>query len=202
MISLDKKDLDNTILRLNELNKLRQALQHDCDRLSKPISQRIKEMPPISGGSEAIMERAMAIYDIDFWARQYARCFFALVEGLTYNYKLFAVELPQRHYTFTQEERDIANEKNVKIRFLDNLDYCITFLGKAFDLSLRLKKSDHRFGWFKMGTGIRDKLMHPKSVDDLEIDYKTYGDFAEGVGWYYEQMSDILEQCHAQLITS
>jgi hypothetical protein len=204
-VLLRSDEMDAIKREYHELDELQSLLQRDCnilrDRARDNIPYLTKHTHHDTQDNETIISRARELIDYEFNMRQFIRAFFALVEAMVFRYKQYAIALPQDHYTFTQDELDIANETGGrKIRFYDNLDYSVDYLTKAFNISFKLDKGSQEFRNFVVGVKVRDRLMHPKRMEDVSPRvYDDYEKAIDGSTWYYNQMATLLEQVQDQL---
>jgi hypothetical protein len=206
-LQLRQNEMDTANQQWHELVELRSILQRDCNIIRDRAHNNIRYLTELTHhdtqDGQIRLRRAVEHEDYKTNMRQLVRAFFALVEAMIYCYKQYAVALPQSHYTFTQEERDIANEesegKKKYLSFYENLRYSIDFLCKGVGISFKVNASLHGHAGFKLGVAMRNRLMHPKIVKDVEPELTDYEKFVDGSSWYYDQMSDLIELVNAQL---
>jgi hypothetical protein len=124
--------------------------------------------------------------DYEFHARQFFRATFAFIEGITYALKTRAahyclaegIELTDGEIDFVAERDYKVNnngtvtEQSAHIRLADNVRLAIAICEKA----RRMPPSfDANIGWWSglmAGMKVRDRLMHPKIPEDLDISHE------------------------------
>jgi hypothetical protein len=117
-------------------------------------------------------------------ARDVVRSFFAYVEGTVYSLKQYAkvqlalYERPlERHEadaviecTYTMNERGVLKIKPMHIRFEANLLFMINLQERLHQLPPQLNKNDNWWVALEELVGVRDRLMHPKHPNDLNVE--------------------------------
>ena len=170
----EAKGYERRISRLGEL----------VDELREDVDQAIEEMED---------------YDDDqFSRRTYVRTVFAMIEGAVFALKREALE---QSYVgkFDLSSDDLAKleEQSGYLSFRENIKFTFPIFARAFGEKFEFDPSlDQAQGWRSLcqAKRVRDHLMHPKSVDQLEIndsDLSTVKDAAEWVEEQLDRMEEI-----------
>jgi len=119
----------------------------------------------------------------DSASRSFVRCVFALIEGTVFNLKQTALTL-HRHGKgkFSQAElamlEDISYELNDKgeakeqVKFLPltkNIRFAFSAATRAFQVEFELLVDDAGWSTFRDALVIRNRITHPKCIDDLRL---------------------------------
>jgi hypothetical protein len=130
--------------------------------------------------------------------RIYVRSVFATIEAWIYAIKQMALRWhpDPKCPTISEAERAFAQEheyrltvsgdvetRRAKISLEANLRFGFKLLGKAGYVPSELDVSGPEWQSFKRAIKIRDRITHPKSVDDLNISDEDYKDVSAGFGW-------------------
>ncbi|MDR5873801.1 hypothetical protein [Vreelandella gomseomensis] len=123
------------------------------------------------------------IADHEFNARQLVRAGFAYIEGVSFSLKVAAIDdAIENGVNLTQAEIDFAfevshqlNDKgdivkfNAHISLTKNIKFAFNLYSKAHELN---KSFDAGLTWWsdlKKAIKVRDRLMHPRTPEDLDI---------------------------------
>ncbi|QLK46775.1 hypothetical protein DR996_17095 [Vibrio owensii] len=129
-------------------------------------------------------EDGSTIADHEFNARQLVRAGFAYIEGVSFSLKVAAIddaiengiELSQAEIDFAFEVSHQLNDKGniVEVSAHINLTRNIKFAFTLYSKAHRLDKSfDAGLTWWsdlRKAIKVRDRLMHPRSPEDLDIE--------------------------------
>lgn len=144
-----------------------------------------------------------------FWRRMSVRCFAAHIEGITFLMKQAALELhPMMRVEFTVGEiaflKEISFELNEKgeveerqrfARFVENFRFACLAYARANHSSHKLSFDDDGFRCFRNTVKIRDRLMHPKSKDDLNISDEEDRANRKAWEWYQRNLLELFKDC-------
>lgn len=143
------------------------------------------------------------------WRRSAYRAVFSWIEGVVYQMKQVAIHTQGGYYqaqfsraeiSFLLEESYYLTENGkVKTRnnnFVEidkNLRFAYSKLVEGFNLSAKLEVE--RRGWndFKKAIAIRNRLTHPKNVDNLFVSDADLKFLIETVDWFNEQYSKLID---------
>lgn len=177
---------------------------------------RLKEMMEVlTNDIDEFAEMAMVPNQIvPFSAtRGYVRAVFALVEGVSYGFRQLAIKLPRADDCLTQGELSILNEESYGLK--DNGEIFVTtrFLkvqsGTRFTFAIckRVYKIQAEInyggvGWdsFTKAIKIRDRLMHPKSVESLMVTEDEIGIVSDALNWFLDAIQVTMDGMRAYLI--
>ncbi len=145
---------------LNELSDMVQVLGDDCS----------EQYSSIQDNNSQTHRRA------------YVRSVFALIEGVLHRMKLTAAHMGSHMFTLSIPELVMINEetfdvddkgevvaKRVFVKFLNNVKFAFRTYSKSFGSSFELSLGGK--GWWSLRecVKVRDRLMHPKTILDLEV---------------------------------
>jgi hypothetical protein len=156
--------LDKFITELNsnlkELTDMAQVLGQDCTNQYQSIQSNDSQM----------------------YRRAYVRSVFAFIEGLLYRMKRTAAHLgwPLGNLTIAEmmllderafdiDEKGEVVDRPLFIKFLNNVKFSFKIYSKSVGSSFELSLGGN--GWQKLreAVKVRDRLMHPKVITDLDV---------------------------------
>jgi hypothetical protein len=174
------------------------AYFYEMDAFNKTYSsdlQRCSEALRIEPGSQ-------------FWRRTAVRTSFAFYEGSIWQLKQIAltvclitkIKLSEHEICLIKEvgtDRE-GKEKKLKISLKDNLKFACEIALKTHRASFPLSwpSSDLGYDAFLKSIEIRDRLMHPKSKEGLEINDDEYALLLAGWNWHQALFLKLLGACH------
>jgi hypothetical protein len=178
-------------------------------KLSVELDKAFQEMEAIVrelGGDIRLCRNMLEQDDTPFWRRTYVRALFAAIEGINYRMKYLAINLSDSNQiTFTvaekaallEESYDIDDKGNAvimkgKLRTANNLLFSFKSLAQAFGVSYEVVRSSTEWNYFKEAVKIRDRITHPKCMDDLTISDKEVDIIGETTRWYITSIKQIL----------
>ncbi|OXY83511.1 hypothetical protein [Oceanimonas doudoroffii] len=129
-------------------------------------------------------EDGTTLADHEFNARQLVRAGFAYIEGVSFSLKVAAIDdAIDNGIELTQAEIDLAfevshqlNDKgeivavSAHINLTKNIKFAFNLYSKAHQLNKAFHAGGAWWGDFKKAIKIRDRLMHPRSPEDLDIE--------------------------------
>ena len=143
--------------------------------------------------------------EAEFWPRIFYFFTFASIEGLTFQMKqvalkaatCFGVVFTPAEISFIKEEayslddngKIIASTPFIKIK--NNLRFAFRIFAKAYKKSYELKVDGKGWESFQKAIKIRNRLVHPKSLDDLIIGSKECEILFEVNNWYSDAFADL-----------
>lgn len=142
----------------------------------------------------------------EFSARQLVRAFFAYVEGTIYSLKGFAgAQLAFMGLVLEEHEWDLIHEyqhvlddngkvkhQRAAIRLIPNLKFMLSMLGDTMGADEVDFNKKNWWPAFRRSIKVRDRLMHPKSLSDMNISYGELGDLIEAREGFDELLSGYL----------
>jgi hypothetical protein len=178
-------------------------------KLSVELDKAFQEMEAIIrelGGDIRLCRNTLEQDDTPFWRRTYVRALFAAIEGINYRMKHLAINLSDSNQiTFTvaekaallEESYDIDDKGNAvivkgKLRTANNLLFSFKSLAQAFGVSHEVDKNSSEWNCFKEAIKIRDRITHPKCMNDLTISDKEVDIIGETTRWYITSIKQIL----------
>ena len=176
-------------LRLNRLGEL-------VDELKDDVDYAIEEMDECD--------------DDQFSRRTYVRTVFAMIEGAVFALKQEVLEesrigrfdlSPAEHAVLSEQSYSLVESGGTRIgSYYPQLKANIKFafpifaraLGGAFKFDPSLNR-DPRWQSLCRAKEVRDRLMHPKSVEELEVNDSDLSDVEDAAGWIEEQLARVGE---------
>lgn len=142
----------------------------------------------------------------EFSARQLVRAFFAYVEGTIYSLKGFAgaqlafmgLELEEHEWDLIHEYQHVLDDngkvkhQSAMIRLIPNLKFMLRILGDTMGADEIDFKKEKWWPAFRSSIKVRDRLMHPKKLSDMNISYAELGDLIEAREGFDELLSGYL----------
>jgi hypothetical protein len=148
--------------------------------------------------------------DLQSCYRSLVRAFFAQVEGTTYLMRQVVVWAHTRgECTLSPEEALLVREEAPKYNLqrkrvetserpnhlLENVVLSITLLARAFCAAYSLPLSAHGWEHFQKAVKRRNKITHPKSLNDIFITHDDMMSFRQAVIWFSASVGDLMEAC-------
>ncbi len=143
-----------------------------------------------------------------FWARTSIRCLCASVEGVlsvlknvtpgTANY--FDVHLSEKEIELATERRRHSKNGFIKeIRvfspFPERVKETFELFVKAHEADVSIEYNDAGFDDLRDTFELRNRLMHPKGVFDLEVSSQALESAIRGQRWFANVLNLVLEKC-------
>jgi len=121
--------------------------------------------------------------DYEFHARQLVRAVFAYIEGVTFSVKASAawkcmqrgIEItPQERYIATEVDYDLNDngevvERPAQIKLTRNIRFAFALTEKARKIPPQFDASVEWWSCLRQAIKVRDRLMHPRMPEDLDI---------------------------------
>jgi hypothetical protein len=162
----------------------------DVGRCRKGIDRAVGNAKPVEGGYEVD----------DFHSRQFIRAVFAYLEGASFAIKLWAVHKLSGENRISQEEVWTANEtafevrngnvieKTAKIRLDENITYAFALLDRLHGIGPTLDKSLEWWASLQSSIKVRDRLTHPRRIEDLDVPAREFFDVMEAEQGFTDRM--------------
>jgi len=155
--------------------ELMHALGDDFDRCHENLIAAIDQ--------GVVDEHGNVSADYAFHARQLVRAFFAYIEGVTFSAKVCAaahcvdnnVEItPQERFLaaevdYTLDHKGSIIEQPAQIKLTKNLRFAFALTEKAHGIEPRFDPSSEWWSCLQKSIKVRDRLMHPRLPEDLDI---------------------------------
>jgi len=148
-------------------------------------------------------------HDTQFNRRTCFRTFFAFVEGAVFILKRNVLLLHEKgiaHFSqaelalLHEEQYDLNKKGEVKtprpkfLRLPDNVLFSCKVYAKAYQLSYKLDVSGEGWGSFRKALAVRNRIMHPKHSNDLEIKDEEMKDIDKAFEWYTKTMGELIKE--------
>jgi hypothetical protein len=171
---------------IEDMTDIFKALEFDVDRCLQPFTK-LHDVKPEDAE------------ELAFWLRTFIRSFFAMVEGVTFTLKQAAFEVGKVYkYSFTPAEIAAITERSPKIQngkviedtmkvsLQENLKFSFSVFARVFEVQCELDTSTHGWQSLRQAIKLRDGLMHPKSLSDLQP-FKDFKTVTEAYKWFKQQ---------------
>lgn len=168
------------------------------------LQDRLPELFLSLANDVIIAERELDQAEPQFRRRSYIRAVFALVEGVTFVMKQFALSVHERgDITFPPAELALLREEQYDLdkgtprtqqKFLklaDNLRFAFKTFAEAFRSTYTLNTSVPQWQLFTGAIDLRNRITHPKAPDDLIISDDEMGKIQEVAAWYRRVTDDL-----------
>jgi hypothetical protein len=147
-----------------------------------------------------------------FWYRMTLRSFFAFVDGTIHTMKdiiLWAYErkelvLSEGEFLIIKEQRPVFRRKKVEFissynSFDDNFDLSMIYFARVFHSGFTMNKGDNGYYTFKKLLKNRNKVTHPKGIEDYLIPSKGAEALKKAIIWFAETMTGLMVNCASSL---
>lgn len=165
----------------------------------------LREIQESLGQDILICTKMLEQEDNQFWRRTLVRSSFAFIEGMVHRMKQLAFEvcsyegisLSRSEAAMLLEEGYELNDKGEAISKMNymhitkNVRFAFKLLARAYGVNHELKVDDAGWDNFKKALKIRDRLMHPKSSSDLNVDDADGTTVGEAFGWFGQNAHDL-----------
>lgn len=170
---------------LHNLEAMAHQLGHDAERGSRELSASSSDQ---------------------FLRRNLVRIFAAYVEGYSYVLKQVVLRLhdPLQEPLSVEEQSKLKeiwldatgqtvldNQGTVKRRFLrfhDNFKFAVTMYGRLCGSKYGVAYGSAGYEAFRRTVSVRDRLMHPKAIEDLDVTDNETVDLQAAWQWYQSEM--------------
>jgi hypothetical protein len=144
--------------------------------------------------------------DSAFWRRALVRALFAELEGATHCMKQVAFisrfrsdanfSIPDKIVLLEQayelDEKGEAKAQSVKIKLTHNIRFAFKAFARAGCASYDLKVDGVGWQSLKKGIKIRDRLTHPKKVEDLNVSDQELEIILEALSWFTKSLEEVV----------
>lgn len=147
----------------------------------------------------------IAFNDTPFNRRTYVRTCFAVLEGVVSWVKSSTLmimdedEAPTSHLSMLKEETytvDSRGKVQTQQKFIPidaNLRFAITMYAKTLKTEQELDCSTQEWQHFKTALRVRNRIVHPKKIDDLEVTDEELGATMKSSLWILHRVMEITE---------
>jgi len=170
------------------------TLGDDVDRCHKALVEAIDD--------GTVEEDGGIVADYQFYARQFVRAVFSYIEGITFSVKVSAAHFCMENgVNISAQERFFAVdvdhalddkgeviEQRAMLRLATNVRFAFMLTERAHGIEKLFDPSIEWWSCFKKSIKVRDRLMHPKMPEDIDIS----GDEIIAVLKAYSGFNDLL----------
>lgn len=149
----------------------------------------------------------------EFIRRMYTRSVFALVEGTLFRMKqtvieasnLYGIKLSKQEAALLSEESFELNDKGEPIsktqyvQLPKNLKFAFGSMAKVFDAEYDLKINDNGWATFLAAIRIRNRITHPKQVQDIVISDKEMDVLGKATLWFADSVLILLQAANTSV---
>jgi hypothetical protein len=143
-----------------------------------------------------------------FWRRAYIRAVYALVEGVVYSMKQYAIAVdqmdgkifsPAEIALLTEKTYDLSDKGEVvtgkaKISVNKSIKHAFRAVTHANQIEFRLGVGDVGWDYFQKGIEIRDRITHPKKTEDLHVSKDEEGIVFKASIWFINNFNECLNK--------
>ena len=140
--------------------------------------------------------------------RSFIRCVFALIEGSVFNLKETALTLAKHgrgkfshgelamleEVSYDLGDKGEAREQPKFIQLTKNVRFAFSAAARAFQVTYELAVDDKEWSTFKDAIAIRNRITHPKSVDDLKLSDDEVQVVADAGSWFLKNKHTLLQK--------
>jgi hypothetical protein len=162
----------------------------------------------LSGDVGAASEQLRASPDSQVTRRSYIRSLFSMIEGITNYLKTLALRAGESNRNlFTPAETALLREESYAIdnkgeayvqpRFIkieDNLVFALRMYLRDKPVPLEIERDGVGWNAFREAIVIRNRITHPRSLDDLSVKDSEVGKIRQAEHWFhFTVISNLLE---------
>jgi hypothetical protein len=176
---------------VNELRELFQLLHQDVATCLKMVQQ----------------ERTTNKVDL-FWRRAYVRSVFAFIEGVTYRMKRLALEEKDKskvdfspaeiallsEQTFDLDDQGEVTYRTIAFPLTKNVRFAFKALARVNAVGYDLQVGDAGWEALKKSLKLRERLMRPKTQDDLLISNEEVDVVLNGSIWFVQNFKELFNR--------
>jgi|GEM_PF-1290115 len=140
--------------------------------------------------------------------RSFVRAVFAMIEGIVFNLKQIALALSKHGKgSFSQAELMMLEEVSYdlddkgatksQVKFIPlpkNIKFAFLSAARAFGVAYELKVDDGGWNRFKDALVIRNRITHPKSIDDLQLSDNEIQTVADAAEWFLKVQRELIQK--------
>lgn len=180
-------------------------IANDISGLYEELRREIELLAKMQDGGDNVPTRfpdPVNLNDID--RRLLIRSIFAFIEALSYSLKVLALSSNDA-FRLEPGERMLAMEqayelsmlgcvetRRAKVPTLGNVRFAFSLLSKVEGSDFRLDVSDQGWHLLQSSTKVRDRLMHPKALNDLLVSDEEIRGALRAFVWFEGQFVKIL----------
>jgi uncharacterized protein YigA (DUF484 family) len=145
--------------------------------------------------------------------RSFVRAAFAMIEGSVFNLKQIALALSKHGKgRFSQAELVMLEEVSYdlddkgatksQVKFIPlakNIKFAFSSAARAFGVAYELKVDDAGWNGFKDALVIRNRITHPKSIDDLKLSEKEVQTVVDAAEWFLRVQRELIQTMMARM---
>jgi hypothetical protein len=149
-------------------------------------------------------ERALQPQGNQYARRQYVRSVFAMIEGMVFATKQLALASPDERMdtaenamlqgvTYDLDDRGKAVTRTARLALEREIRFAFRMYAKSVGLSYELDISGKGWQALVRAKIVRDRLTHPKKVQDLTVSDAELDDAKDAGFWFREQHAELQE---------
>jgi hypothetical protein len=142
--------------------------------------------------------------------RNLIRCVCAIVEGTLSSMR--TATLPAADFfgvNLTDKDIEVATGQSAKtgkpipfLPFQENVKETLKIFTKSHEVQMAINYNDSGFGDLRELFKLRNKLMHPKTLDDIHVSDEAYKTSVRGSNWFDSVGVDVMQQCMKKAASS
>jgi hypothetical protein len=187
---------DVSVIRKNHMN--REEAVGELKKTFEVLNKDVTDVKEIAGDSFS-----------SFHVRMSIRAYSALIEGMLYQMRHVALSSESKncrvynlHERFILSEEQCTLDKKGNIKTKESYEKALPML--LFTLKQYPKIHGTQFtpdtsddGWrcLRAFISIRNRVVHPKSYNDLELTNKEWKEINKGIDWFYKTVKEMFAQC-------
>lgn len=194
------------LLQLQDSNKKEVNLP---DEFQRQFNRSICTIKPLQTDVDFAIQQWQADRKSQFWSRTSIRCLCAAIEATLFLFRRMAEKLGTLHCVkWNESEIEILTEqKTIKgmdgvtkkkpawLPFRDSVKETFRLLAKSIGATIEIDYQVPGFSGICKTFENRNRLMHPKQPDDIQISAKDIDNANQGINWFNETYAGVLRQC-------
>lgn len=138
--------------------------------------------------------------------RLIVRSTFAFIEAVVFSIKAIAAQnevggpvstadkLIAAEATYELSEKGELIVRPMKLRLAPNVRYAFRLFKNCYEVPTDLDVTGEGWQSFLRSIKVRDRITHPKGIDDISISDEELMDVAESLSWFRENVSGLMEE--------
>jgi hypothetical protein len=145
----------------------------------------------------------MVSNDTQFARRQFVRAMFANLEGLTSKLKQLCLRSPTsyspaetallREEAFSLDDKGDARVSASHLNLAANIQFAFRMYARLCNIRFSLPKSESEWSDLKLATAVRNRLMHPRKLEDLTVSEADVEAASRASAWINAKFSELQE---------
>ncbi len=167
------------------LDNMRKALMKDTDICRTNLTNAFNVFNSDSSKENMI--------NVNFWCLTSVRVFFSAVEGVLHSYKVVMEKCYEAgEIEFSEDDLPIIRGEKW-LSFHENLKFTVKHFSRLIGIPSPVNKNSQEWVAFKKITEIRNRITHPKKIEDVFITTEEIPFINQGPLWFWNLILKLIE---------